>query len=304
MPATLFAAHYTSARVRGLIACAMPETEHIQTEEDATFEFESGPERMMHLEDTPLFSEEPPPSAEPVREAPILREILTYVGGEREDWDFVDKGSGYLFDGKDIINRATGEAWVNTDADLHDEMLRAWSEGGSPLFRLPDYREPTDDGGEILFVTHLILGDGREVSYEIWSTPITGPRAEIMQRERETTVVTLATEQNFFERSNRRIASGEKRSQHERAAEAAHDREVEEEVGGERDREHERLLRTLFAEPIESGDSLLDPHRVAPIHAETHEWPSTMRPSPLGRGAQRATPQVRKRGGISMRKAA
>ncbi|HEY4522680.1 MAG TPA: hypothetical protein VJH91_03555 [Candidatus Paceibacterota bacterium] len=109
---------------------------------------------------------------------PALRDILEYKGGMPEDWELTHVGKDeYIFTGSDIVNAKTGESWteqIGTTASpeemaMHQEMFHQWSAGGEQLFRLPDYVEQTPDG-ELLSVTHLILGPDMRVSYEIRTT--------------------------------------------------------------------------------------------------------------------------------------
>ena len=161
----------------------MPETEEYIEEEELIEEAEA------QIETAHTFEHEEPQQAASVSHAAAevsagLQAILDSVGGEPQDWELVSSSeSGYFFDGENVLG-PDGAIWTNEDTALHQEMLAQWREGESAIFRLPDYREESEDG-ETLYVTELILGETGEVTYEIHKHETTYPREEESVREEE-----------------------------------------------------------------------------------------------------------------------
>lgn len=108
---------------------------------------------------------------------PVLDEIISYRGGEPEEWKNVYEGSGFTFNGKEILDE-NGAVWDKFDASTMQEVTRQWVEGGSLVF-VDEIQKTAPDGGVEFYVTHLIISDDRQgLSFRIDMTETPGHQDE------------------------------------------------------------------------------------------------------------------------------
>lgn len=106
---------------------------------------------------------------------PITADLLDYKGGTPEQWTLEQTGDGYTFDGEQVRDNKTGEAWQGFTLETI-EQLRT-----SEFVRLPDYEE----AGKFT-VTYLIKGHDNSIRYEMRTTELREPEDTETDRTFET----------------------------------------------------------------------------------------------------------------------
>lgn len=92
---------------------------------------------------------------------PIREDLLSFKGGYENDWNLIGSGEGYGFDGQQVRNKETGEAWEG----FSQETITALRE--SAHVRLDDI---VADGK--LIVTYLKRDAENNISYEMHATDL------------------------------------------------------------------------------------------------------------------------------------
>ncbi len=92
---------------------------------------------------------------------PIKADLFEFKGGYDTDWELLGSGGGYTFDGEQVRNMETGDAWAGFSEDTIGQLRT------SEYVRLDDIEA---DGK--LVVTYLKKGPDNSITYEMHATDL------------------------------------------------------------------------------------------------------------------------------------